>query len=86
MRVAGPGKHEAYYRANNPKGLTMREMSGEPVRSVPAFHSGPAHLKMMDELGVHAAIVFPTLAPQDAARGPSLIEQSVGGPRSDPGT
>jgi predicted TIM-barrel fold metal-dependent hydrolase len=68
--VAGPGKHEAYYRANNPKGLTMREMSGEPVRSIPAFHSGPAHLKMMDELGVHAAIVFPTLA--------SIIEVRLG--------
>ena len=60
--VAGPGTHEPYYRADNPKGLTMREMSGTPMRSIEAFHSGPAHLKMMDELGVHAAIIFPTLA------------------------
>lgn len=60
--VAGPGTHEPYYRANNPEGLTLREMSGEPMRSIPAFHNGEAHLAMMDELGVHAAIIFPTLA------------------------
>lgn len=60
--VAGPGTHEPYYRADNPKGLTMREMSGTPMRSIPAFHNGEAHLKMMDDLGVHAAIIFPTLA------------------------
>lgn len=60
--VAGPGTHEPYFRADNPEGLTLREMSGEPMRSIPAFHNGEAHLKMMDELGIHAAVVFPTLA------------------------
>ena len=68
--VAGPGTHEAYYRADNPQGLTLREMTGTPMRSIPAFHNGAAHLKMMDELGYHAAIVFPTLA--------SIIEVRLG--------
>lgn len=60
--VAGPGTHEDYYRGNNPKNLTLREFAGEPMRSIPAFHNGEAHLQMMDELGYHAAIIFPTLA------------------------
>ena len=60
--VARPGAHENYYRGINPDGLTMREMGGKPMKSIPAFNNGAAHLKMLDELGVHAALVFPTMA------------------------
>lgn len=68
--VAGPGTHENYYRGINPDHLTLREFAGQPMRSIPAFHDGQAHLKMMNELGYHAAIIFPTLA--------SVIEVRLG--------
>jgi predicted TIM-barrel fold metal-dependent hydrolase len=68
--VAAPGAHETYYRGNNPNGLSLREIGGAPMRSIPAFNSGPAHLEMMDELGVQAALIFPTLA--------SVIEARLG--------
>lgn len=60
--VAAPGSHEPFYRANNPESLSLRELGGKPVPSDPAFHSGPAHLKMMDQQGIYAALIFPTLA------------------------
>jgi predicted TIM-barrel fold metal-dependent hydrolase len=60
--VAAPGSHEAWYRGKNPEGLTLREMGGKPVASQAAFHSGAAHLKAMDEQGIQAGLVLPTLA------------------------
>ncbi|MEC9356362.1 MAG: amidohydrolase family protein [Pseudomonadota bacterium] len=66
--VAAPGSHEAWYRGNNPEGLTIREMTGKPVPSQAAFHDGAAHLKVMDEQGIHGALVIPTLASVIEAR------------------
>jgi predicted TIM-barrel fold metal-dependent hydrolase len=60
--VARPGGHESFYRGNNPDGLTLREIGGAPVRSVAAFNNGEAHLALMDDLGLHAALIFPTMA------------------------
>ncbi|MDX9698735.1 MAG: amidohydrolase family protein [Rhodocyclaceae bacterium] len=60
--VAAPGVHEKWYRAQNPEGLTLREMTGEPVPSSPAFNNGDAHLKVMDEQHIHAGLFIPTLA------------------------
>ncbi len=60
--VAAPGSHEDWYRGRNPEGLSIREMSGAPVATRPEFHDGAAHLKMMDDAGIHAAIILPTLA------------------------
>jgi predicted TIM-barrel fold metal-dependent hydrolase len=60
--VARPGSHEDYYRGRNPEGKSLREMGGKPMRSVSAFNNGAAHLAMMDELGLHGALIFPTLA------------------------
>jgi predicted TIM-barrel fold metal-dependent hydrolase len=68
--VAAPGSHEKYYRATNADGLTLREMTGKPIRSQPAFHNGAAHLRLMDEQRLHGALVFPTLA--------SVIEVRLG--------
>ncbi|MDX9698730.1 MAG: amidohydrolase family protein [Rhodocyclaceae bacterium] len=68
--VAGPGSQEKWYRAENPDGLTLREFAGEPVPSQPAFHSGRAHLELMDREGIHGAIVLPTMA--------SIIEERLG--------
>src|SRR5690349_3526943 len=38
--VAGPGKHEKWYRGENTEGLTMRELSGQPLRPPPEWRSG----------------------------------------------
>ena len=61
-RVAKPGSHEMFYRATNSEGLSLREMTGEPMESIAAFHNGAAHLEMLNKHGIHASIVFPTLA------------------------
>jgi predicted TIM-barrel fold metal-dependent hydrolase len=68
--VAAPGSHEKWYRGENPEGLSLREIGGKPVPSDAAFHSGPAHLKVLDEQGIHASILLPTLA--------SVIEERLG--------
>jgi predicted TIM-barrel fold metal-dependent hydrolase len=60
--VAAPGTHESWYRGTNTEGLSLRQMSGEPLRPPPEWRSGDGRLKVMDQQGVHAAMVFPTLA------------------------
>jgi predicted TIM-barrel fold metal-dependent hydrolase len=60
--VAAPGSHEKWYRAQNPDGLSMRELQGAPITSPPAFRSSEARLSLMDEQGLHAALFYPTLA------------------------
>lgn len=60
--VAEVGSHEDWYRGNNPEGLSLREFSGKPVKSRPEFHNGAAHLKILDQEGIHAAVILPTLA------------------------
>lgn len=60
--VAGPGTHEKWYRAENPEGLTMRQMAGKPIRPPEEWRSGDGRIKVMDQQGIHAALVFPTLA------------------------
>ena len=68
--VADVGAHEGWYRGDNPEGLSLREYGGAPVKSRPEFHSGPAHLKILDQEGIHASILLPTLA--------SVIEERLG--------
>lgn len=60
--VAAPGSHEKWYRGTNTEGLTMRELSGPALRPPQEWRSGDGRLAVMDEQGVHAALVFPTLA------------------------
>jgi predicted TIM-barrel fold metal-dependent hydrolase len=60
--VAAPGSHEKWFRGDNPQGLSLRELQGEPIKSQRAFFDGDAHLKAMDEQGIHAGLVLPTLA------------------------
>jgi predicted TIM-barrel fold metal-dependent hydrolase len=60
--LAAPGAHERWYRAKNPEGLTLRELSGKPIACPPAFRNGTDRLRLMDEQGVHATLIFPTLA------------------------
>lgn len=59
--VAAPGSHEEWYRGNNPEGKSFRELT-EVVKTQDAFHDGNAHLKTMDEQGIHAGLLLPTLA------------------------
>jgi predicted TIM-barrel fold metal-dependent hydrolase len=60
--VAAPGVHEKWYRAQNTEGLTMRELTGKPVRVPQAWRTGKERLKTLDEHGIHASLIFPTLA------------------------
>src|SRR6478735_7358757 len=60
--VARPGAHMAFYAAENPDGKTLRELTGEPMRSIPAFRNPTDRLALLDEQGVHACLMFPTLA------------------------
>ncbi|MEX5633282.1 amidohydrolase family protein [Parafrankia sp. FMc2] len=71
--VARPGAHMAFYAGDNPEGKSLRELTGKPMRSIPAFREPKARLAVLDEQGVHACLLFPTLA--------SLVEERL---RDDP--
>jgi predicted TIM-barrel fold metal-dependent hydrolase len=60
--VARPGAHMAFYSGDNPDGKSLREITGKPMRSVPAFRNPADRLKLLDELGIDSALMFPTLA------------------------
>ncbi len=68
-RVARPGAHMPFYSGNNPEGLSLREMSGQPVDCISAYREPGARLELLDELGVHGALMFPTIA--------NLVEYTV---------
>ncbi len=60
--LGAPGAHEKWYRGKNTEGLSMRELTGEPIRCIDAYRNGKARLELMDQQGLHATLVFPTLA------------------------
>lgn len=60
--VAAPGTHEAWFRAENSEGLTKRELAGTPLRPPVEWRTGEGRIAVMDQQGIHAALVFPTLA------------------------
>ncbi len=67
--VARPGAHMSFYAADNPEGRTLRELTGEPMRCSPAFRHPKERLDVLDEQGLQACLMFPTLA--------SLIEERL---------
>ena len=67
--VARPGSHMSFYAGANDEGMTLRELTGKPIRCLPAFRAPGPRLELIDEQGVHASLVFPTLA--------SLIEERL---------
>lgn len=71
--VAAPGAHEKLYRHGNPDGKTLRELTGEPIRCPDWARQPKSRLAKLDELGIDAALMFPTLA--------SLLEERM---RDDP--
>jgi predicted TIM-barrel fold metal-dependent hydrolase len=60
--VGRPGALADYFSGNNSGGRTPREIMGKPMRSIDAFRSAGPRLTLMDELGLDAALMFPTLA------------------------
>ena len=68
--VAPPGAHEKWFRGTNTEGLTLRELSGKPIRQPLEWRTGDGRLAVMDKQNIHAALVFPTLA--------SVIEERIG--------
>lgn len=60
--VAKPGSTADYFAGRNPEGRSLREMMGAPMKSIPAFREPAARLAQLDEFGLAAALVFPTLA------------------------
>ncbi|HKE11861.1 MAG TPA: amidohydrolase family protein [Myxococcota bacterium] len=59
--VAKPGSLDQYFRAINPTGASMAELFGglEPIR--PEYRNREARLARMDEQGLEACFLFPTL-------------------------
>jgi predicted TIM-barrel fold metal-dependent hydrolase len=60
--VARPGAFAEYFAGNNPEGKSLRDFAGKPVRTSEAFRTAAPRLSLLDELGIDAALVFPTLA------------------------
>lgn len=69
--VAGPGAHEIYYRGQNTEGKSLREITGDNISPCrPEWrYDKEAKLKVMDEQGIHACLMFPTLA--------SVVEERI---------
>src|SRR3546814_18647140 len=60
--VAKPGAHMDYFAGNNPEGKTLRELTGEPMRCIPALRRPHARLELLDGQAIQASLMFPTLA------------------------
>jgi predicted TIM-barrel fold metal-dependent hydrolase len=60
--VARPGTHEAWYRGTNTEGLSLRELTGAPEKCRDAYRAPEPRLQLMDEQGIDATLMFPTLA------------------------
>ncbi len=71
--VAAPGAQEEYFKQGNPEGKSRREILGKGIPALPGFRDPEPRLKLMDELGVDRALMWPTLA--------SLLEERL---RDDP--
>ena len=66
--VAAPGVHEKWYRSENTEGLSMRDLAGKPIQPPQEWRTGEGRLQSLDQQGLHAALVFPTLASVVEAR------------------
>jgi predicted TIM-barrel fold metal-dependent hydrolase len=66
--VAAPGTHVKWFRADNPEGRTLRELTGKPIRPPEEWRTGDGRIALLDRQGLHAALVFPTLASALEAR------------------
>jgi predicted TIM-barrel fold metal-dependent hydrolase len=69
-KVAAPGAQEEYFKDGNQDGKSRREIMGKAIEAPPAFREPAPRLKLMDELGIDKALMWPTLA--------SLVEERLG--------
>jgi predicted TIM-barrel fold metal-dependent hydrolase len=67
--VAAPGVWEDYFRGRNTEGKSLRELTGEPIRCRPEFRNPEDRLRLLDQQGITAAQMFPTLV--------SLVEERM---------
>lgn len=67
--VARPGAMEEYFKHGNPEGKSRREIFGKSMKAIDAFRNPEARLKVMDDLQLQRALMFPTLA--------SLVEERM---------
>jgi predicted TIM-barrel fold metal-dependent hydrolase len=67
--VARPGAQQEYFKRGNPEGKSRRAILGEPMRAIDAYFAPEPRVALMDELGIDAAIMWPTLA--------SLLEERL---------
>ncbi|WP_280507202.1 amidohydrolase family protein [Nocardia flavorosea] len=67
--VARPGAMEDYFKHGNPEGKSRREIFGKSMKAIDAFRDPEARLKVMDDLQLQRALMFPTLA--------SLVEERM---------
>jgi predicted TIM-barrel fold metal-dependent hydrolase len=72
--VAAPGVHEKWYRAENTENLSFREMTGQAIHPPPEWRSAAGRMEVMDQQGIHASLVVPTLASVVEARIPHKPE------------
>lgn len=66
--VASPGAWEDYFRGVNPEGKSMRDLAN-PIRCPDEFRVPEKRLQLLDQQGIQAAMMFPTLA--------SLLEERM---------
>lgn len=72
--VAAPGAWETWFRAENHEGKSKREIQGKAIRPPETWRSGDGRIALLDQQGLHAALIYPTLA--------SVIEERIG-PKGD---
>ncbi len=60
-RLSAPGSLEEYFRGNNPKATSVKDLFGELEPCDPAYRDRDIRLTVMDELGIEGALFFPTL-------------------------
>lgn len=66
--VASPGAWEDYFRGRNPEGKSLRELAN-PIACREEFRNPEKRLALLDEQGIGASLMFPTLA--------SLLEERM---------
>ncbi len=57
--VAAPGAQEEFFKVGNPEGKSRREILGKGIRALPGFKDPGPRLKLMDELGLDRALMWP---------------------------
>ena len=68
--VARPGAAEAWFRGDNPEGATRKEVQGRPIVPPQSWRTAEGRLAELEGQGIHASLIFPTLA--------SVIEERIG--------